>query len=108
MNENLPPAGEIAAIPADHECKTRTRSKTGEPRAFDFRKMKGTDLGRATGVLREQWLRWVRENGCPQNADSTFSLPDCVRWLRQHAPHGASRYRLRLKKQIDEVFQRLS
>lgn len=92
MNENLPPAGEIPATVAGGRRKTGT-GRNGDARpAYDFRGMTGGELARATGVHREQWLRWVRRNGCPQNADSTFSLPDCIRWLRfTHAGRGRRR-----------------
>lgn len=53
------------------------------PGQTDFGRVKGSDLRDATGILREQWLRWVRENGCPQNVDSTFSLPRIIDWLRR-------------------------
>jgi hypothetical protein len=48
----------------------------------DFTRLAPAELGRATGILPQQWARWVRENGCPQAVDGTYSLARVIAWLR--------------------------
>lgn len=76
---DLAAQGEARAVAA-FEKIIEIPAHAGPP---DFGRVKGADLREATGILREQWLRWVRESGCPQNTDSTFSLPRIIDWLRR-------------------------
>ncbi len=52
-------------------------------RDLDYEHLRPVDLAKATGILAQQWARWVTENGCPQAMDGTYSLPRVLDWLRK-------------------------
>lgn len=55
----------------------------GSAGEVDYGRMTPAELGRATGILAQQWARWVRESNCPQNIDGTYSLSRVLDWLRR-------------------------
>jgi hypothetical protein len=54
-----------------------------EGRRLDAQRLTPTEIETATGIKRAQWDRWVKEGGCPRNADGTFSLSAVIDWLRK-------------------------
>jgi hypothetical protein len=49
----------------------------------DFTRLSPTQMEKATGVLRQQILRWHKQHGLPRNADHTYSMPAFVTWLER-------------------------
>jgi hypothetical protein len=98
MTENLPDAGGIdagakASLLEKETAGNGVRPKTAK--GCDFRRLSGTELARATGILREHIARWVAKHGLPRNVDGTYSLPDFIHWLR--FAHGGRGRRYRQK-----------
>lgn len=55
-----------------------------EPAAeIDVQRLRPSRMEAATGIKREQWDRWGRENGCPRNMDGSYSLARIIAWLRR-------------------------
>jgi len=72
--------GDLKAIAAVEVLFASRRPAAGE---VDYGRLTPAELGRATGILAQQWARWVRENGCPQSVDGSYSLAKVLDWLRK-------------------------
>ncbi len=51
---------------------------------MNFTTMRQQDIAKALGHAVKTVARWTK-SGMPRNADNTYSLPECVRWLEDQA-----------------------
>lgn len=75
-------AGHANALQTVEQILTGKFSKaTGGP--ADFTRLTPTQMEAATGIARQQILRWHKSHGLARNADGTYSLPAFIAWLKQ-------------------------
>ena len=73
-------AGDRNAIEAVEHLFGNRAEPAGE---FDTQKVRPSRMEAATGIKREQWDRWAKDNGCPRNMDGSYSLARVIDWLRR-------------------------
>jgi hypothetical protein len=66
------------------ECLLRIQTGVNKE-GVDFNHLTSTELEAATGIHRQQILRWYKSQGLPRNTDGTYALPAVITWLRQLA-----------------------
>ena len=62
------------------------QGQMGDPAASgktDFGQLTLEQLCRATGIARQQLLRWRDNHGMPQESNGYYSLPKIINWLRK-------------------------
>ena len=60
------------------------RAQTGvNMEGIDFQHLTSSELEKATGIHRQQILRWHKLHGLPRNTDGTYALPEVITWLRR-------------------------
>lgn len=73
----------------------------------DWGRLTLTEMENATGIKRAQWDRWVKENGCPRQADGTFALAAVLDWLRRWERAKSAGPQAGVKKDGESALERL-
>lgn len=75
--------GDARAAAIFQQLFPEVRAGDGEADLVDFTRLSPTQMEKATGVLRQQILRWHKQHGLPRNADHTYSMPAFVTWFER-------------------------
>jgi hypothetical protein len=74
--------------------------------SVDWEDLTPTQLDRATGIKRAQWLRWEKQAGCPRKGNRRYSLRAAIEWLREHEATGGVKLEHGLNPMQAEKFRR--
>jgi hypothetical protein len=64
---------------------------SGPVEPIDFRRLSVTQMESATGIRRQQILRWHKAYDLPANPDGTYSMAAFIQWLRRNPQIGRAR-----------------